>query len=85
MPDKSTNSNGLKRFKAVRMFMSCCAADARPVATLVEVATLPDLPEMTWVKIIGVPTFPFENGRRTAVLQAERVQKSEPPEENMLY
>ncbi len=84
MPDKSTGQGG-KRFKAVRMFMTCCAADARPVATLVECETLPDLPEMTWIKVTGTATFPTENGRRTAVLKATKVEKSSPPEESMLY
>ncbi len=85
MPDKSGGANGVPRFKAVRMFMTCCAADARPVATLVETDKLPELPEMTWVKITGVSTFPMEKGKRTAVLQAERVEKTAPPDEAMLF
>ena len=84
MPDTANNASG-KRFKAVRMFMTCCAADARPVATLVESDTPPGLPEMTWVKVTGTATFPIENGRRIAVLKAERVEKSAPPDETMLY
>ena len=84
MPDKSADAGG-KRFKAVRMFMTCCAADARPVATLVEAEKLPELPEMTWIKITGTATFPTENGRRTALLKATKVEKSAPPEESMLY
>ncbi len=85
MPDKSSNANGAVRFKAVRMFMTCCAADARPVATLVETDKLPELPEMTWVKVTGTSTFPLENGKRTAILKAERVEKASPPSESMLY
>ncbi|MES2570377.1 MAG: TIGR03943 family protein [Verrucomicrobiota bacterium] len=85
MPDKTVNATGPKRFKAVRMFMTCCAADARPVATLVETDQLPDLPEMTWVKVIGTSTFPLENGRRVAVLKSERIEKASPPDETMLY
>ena len=84
MPDASNNASG-HRFKAVRMFMTCCAADARPVATLVECDTLPKLPEMTWIKVTGTATFPVENGRRISILKAERVEKSAPPEETMLY
>jgi uncharacterized membrane protein YcgQ (UPF0703/DUF1980 family) len=67
------------------MFMYCCAADSRPIATLVETDRLPDLPEMTWIKITGTPTFPIENGRRVSVLKADKVEKTEPPEEAMLY
>ncbi len=84
MPDAANNASG-KRFKAVRMFMTCCAADARPVATLVESDTPPGVPEMTWIKVTGTATFPIENGRRIAVLKAERVEKSAPPDETMLY
>jgi uncharacterized membrane protein YcgQ (UPF0703/DUF1980 family) len=84
MPDK-TSENQTNRFKAVRMFMSCCAADARPVATLVEAKTLPDFAEMTWVKVIGTATFPIEKGKRTAVVQAISVEETKPPEEAMLF
>lgn len=84
LPDK-TSANSGKRFKAVRMFMTCCAADARPVATLVEPGVMPDVPEMTWVKVTAISTFPIENGRRISVLRATKVEKTEPPEESMLF
>jgi uncharacterized repeat protein (TIGR03943 family) len=84
MPDSSNNASG-NRFKAVRMFMTCCAADAQPVATLVEADKLPTFPEMTWVKITGTPTFPIEKGRRISVLKAETVEKVDPPVEAMIY
>jgi len=84
MPDTANNANG-KRYKAVRMFMTCCAADARPVATLFEIDQKPELPEMTWIKVTGKATFPIENGRRISVLKAEKVEKTSPPEESMLY
>jgi uncharacterized repeat protein (TIGR03943 family) len=84
MPDTTNNASG-KRFKAVRMFMTCCAADARPVAVLAEGEATPELPEMSWVKITGTATFPIENGRRVAVLKADKVEKCSPPEETMLY
>ncbi len=84
MPDPAATAGG-KRFKAVRMFMTCCAADARPIAAAIESAELPSFPEMTWIKITGTSTFPIENGRRISVLQADKVEKTTPPEESMLY
>ena len=84
MPDSSNNAGG-NRFKAVRMFMTCCAADARPVATIAEAEKLPAFPEMTWVKITGTATFPVEKGRRISVLHAEKIEKTEPPSEAMIY
>ena len=80
-----SDAGGASRFKAVRMFMTCCAADSRPVSTLVEASVLPDLPEMSWVRIIGKATFPLENGKRIGVLQATSVQQTKPPEEAMLF
>ena len=85
MPQKAAPGGAENRFKAVRMFMTCCAADARPVATLVETSPLPDLPEMTWVRIVGKATFPVENGKRAAIIQATSVQQTKPPEESMLF
>ncbi len=84
MPDATNNPTG-NRFKAVRMFMTCCAADARPVATLVESEKPPGLEEMSWIKITGTATFPIENGKRQAILKADVIEKAEPPDETMLY
>ena len=83
MPDAGATA-GSARFKGVRMFMTCCAADARPIATLIEADKLPEVPEMTWVKVVGKATFPVERGRRISVVRAEKVEKTEPPAENML-
>jgi len=85
MPQKAAPGGAENRFKAVRMFMTCCAADARPVATLVETSPLPELPEMTWVRIVGKATFPVENGKRAAIIQATSVEQTKPPEESMLF
>lgn len=84
MPDTTDNVNG-KRFKLVRMFMFCCAADARPVAVTVESDQKPPGEEMSWIKVVGKVEFPFENGRPAAVFKAARVRATEPPEETMLY
>ena len=83
MPDNSAGANG-QRFKGVRMFMTCCAADARPIATLIEMTPPPSVPEMTWVKVVGTATFPIEKGRRVSVVRAKSVEKTEPPPESML-
>lgn len=84
MPDNVSNTSG-KRFKLVRMFMVCCAADARPVAVLVESESKPKGEEMSWIKAVGKVEFPVENGRPVAVLKADKVLPTDPPEETMLY
>ena len=84
MPD-SSEAKHPNRFKAVRMFMTCCASDARPVATFVEMDPIPALPEMTWVRIVGQATFPMENGKRQALIKGFKVEKTKPPEDTMLF
>jgi uncharacterized repeat protein (TIGR03943 family) len=84
MPDNVSNASG-KRFKLVRMFMVCCAADARPVSVLVESDQKPKGDEMAWMKVVGTVDFPIENGRPVAIFKADKVQQTEPPEETMLY
>jgi uncharacterized repeat protein (TIGR03943 family) len=84
MPDDAHNAGG-NRFKLMRMFMWCCAADAKPIATLVEAPQMPTAPDMAWVKVVGKVTFPIEGGRTIPVLVATKVVQVEPPEETMLY
>ena len=80
------------RFQLVRMFMVCCAADARPVGvqSLPPAATaetkakkLPE--EMAWTKVVGTVSFPMENGRRIPLIHATSVTPTDPPAEAMLY
>ena len=84
MPDDTHNAGG-NRFKLMRMFMYCCAADAKPIATLVEAPAMPNAQEMAWVKVVGKVEFPIEGGRTIPVLKATSVTQVDPPEETMLY
>lgn len=84
LPDRTGNK---MKFQLVRMFMLCCAADARPVAVTIEApGTLEGMTEMSWVKVIGKVNFrPLGEGRMSAVVQAERILPTNPPAEIMLY
>jgi uncharacterized repeat protein (TIGR03943 family) len=84
MPDDSHNVTG-NRFKLMRMFMYCCAADAKPIAALIEAPSKPAAADMAWVRVIGKLSFPIEGGRTVPVLKAISVQETQPPEETMLY
>jgi uncharacterized repeat protein (TIGR03943 family) len=84
MPARASNSHG-DRFNLVRMFVICCAADARPVAITVQTQTYPSLAEMSWVKVIGKASFPIESGRRVPLVIAETVTPCDPPEETFIY
>jgi len=84
LPALSGNPNG-DRFNLTRLFVMCCAADARPVAISVQSQPATDLPKMTWVKVRGMATFPVEGGRHMPVIVAESVTETDAPEESFLY
>jgi len=72
-------------FQAVRMFITCCAADAKPVGVTVKSSAIPKVPEMGWIKVTGKPTFPMEGGKRTAILEASKVEPCDAPSEPFVY
>ena len=82
-----------QRFQIVRMFMVCCAADARPIAIAVLPPTQADAKaasakapvEMSWTRVVGTVEFPLENGRRIPIIHAQTATQCDPPSEAMLY
>jgi len=83
MPETGENPRG-NRMKVIRMFMSCCAADARPVGALIELAQKPEIPELSWVKVRGIARFPTEGGRTLSVLEVRSIEVTPPPEAAMI-
>ncbi|HEY5706416.1 MAG TPA: TIGR03943 family protein [Terrimicrobiaceae bacterium] len=84
MPTRAGNPEG-DRFNLVRMFVICCAADARPVAITVQTDKAQPIAEMSWVRVRGKAAFPVESGRRVALVLAESVMPCDPPEETFIY
>jgi uncharacterized repeat protein (TIGR03943 family) len=84
MPARANNPGG-DRFSLVRMFVICCAADARPVTITVQTDKAQPIAEMSWVKVTGKAAFPVESGRRVPLVLAESVTPCEPPEETFIY
>lgn len=84
LPARTDNPEG-DRFRLVRMFVMCCAADARPVAISIQKKDASAFPEMTWVKVHGKVSFPLEGGRRTPLVVADSVSETEPPRESFFY
>lgn len=84
VPMTTGNPRG-DRFQAVRMFITCCAADAKPVGVTVRATVIPNVPEMGWLKITGRPTFPMEGGKRTAILEAMKIDPCDAPSEPFVY
>jgi len=84
LPTHNANPDG-DRFRLVRMFVMCCAADARPVAISVKQNNAVKFPEMTWVIVRGKATFPLEAGRRNPLVIADSIIETEPPSESFVY
>ena len=84
LPAFTGNPNG-DRFNLTRLFVMCCAADARPVSIGVQSNPAIDLPKMTWVKVRGKAIFPIEGGRHMPVIVAESVTETDAPEESFIY
>ena len=73
------------QFKLVRMFIVCCAADARPIAVPVQISGPTSATEMGWVKVIGKATYTKNGDRVHVILKADKVEPTDPPAEAMLY
>lgn len=76
---------GADRFSLLRMYIMCCAADARPVA--LPVVGNPDTPlsKMQWITVAGTVSYHVEGGEYVPILKAESVTPCEPPEETFIY
>jgi uncharacterized repeat protein (TIGR03943 family) len=77
--------NQNNEFKLVRMFMVCCAADARPLAVPVRTLSAITASDMGWVKVVGKTEFQARGERTQVTLVAEKVEPADPPAEAMLY
>ena len=71
-------------FDLVRMFMVCCAADARPLGIKVTGEPVA-VPRMGWVRITGIARFEDTGGVLEPSLELEKIEEVEAPREAMLY
>jgi uncharacterized repeat protein (TIGR03943 family) len=77
--EKVNNPAGTRK-RLYRLFITCCAADARAIPIVAEFSqTPPTINENEWVKVTGVIRFPVENGATQAVLEVKSCEKSDPP------
>jgi len=71
-------------FDLVRMFVVCCAADARPLGIKVTGEPVA-VPRMGWVRITGVARFEDNGGVLEPSLELEKIEEVEAPRESFLY
>ena len=74
-----------QNFRLTRMFIWCCAADARPIHVTVEVSAPVGVPDLQWVKVIGRPEYSFADGHAHLLVKAYSVVPIKAPKDAMLY
>ncbi len=68
-----------------RFMMTCCVADAIPVAVLLTGSIPKEWPDDTWVRADGTLALEEHNGRATIHLRIDRIVRIEPPKRPYLY
>lgn len=80
--DEKVRNPENKRMRLYRLFINCCAADARAVPIALHFdGSLPDFPLNSWIKVAGTIRYLLEEGEIHPVLFVERIAESEPPYE----
>jgi len=85
MPETLNNPNNT-RLKAFRLFIECCAADARPLSVPVDFGQAPpDYTEMGWYKLFGKLHYANENGEIIPLIRIERIEATSEPSDGLLF
>ena len=85
MEETLNNPNG-HRLKAFRLFIECCAADARPLSIPIDFGQgPPEYVEMGWYKLYGKLHYVEEDGELLPILQMERFEETSEPLEGLLF
>ena len=85
MEETLHNPNG-HRLKLFRLFVECCAADARPLSIPIDFgAPPPPYEELGWVKVIGTLHYSEEDGDIVPLLQVETMEPTPEPMDMMMY
>mgnify|MGYP005846354771 CR=1 FL=1 len=69
------------RRRLYRLFVTCCAADSRPIPIIAEFTKLkpPDIEENTWMTLSGTISFPDEGDGPIPVIRVEFAEQTEAP------
>jgi hypothetical protein len=74
------------RLKAFRLFIECCAADARPLSIPIDFGKAPPpYVDMGWYKIYGKLHYAREDGEIIPLLQIERIESTVEPTDGLLF
>lgn len=84
--EETLNNPNKTRLKAFRLFIECCAADARPLSIPVDFGKAPPTyTEMGWYKLYGKLHYAKENGEIIPLLQIEKIESTTEPTDGLLF
>ncbi len=84
--EETLNNPNKTRLKAFRLFIECCAADARPLSIPVDFGKAPpQYTEMGWYKLYGKLHYANENGETIPLLQIEKIESTSEPTDGLLF
>lgn len=84
--DETLNNPNKTRLKAFRLFIECCAADARPLSIPVDFGQAPpEYTEMGWYKLYGKLHYASENGEIIPLIQIEKIESTSEPTDGLLF
>ena len=85
MEETLNNPNG-HRLKAFRLFIECCAADARPLSIPIDFGEAPpEYIEMGWYRLYGKLHYVEEEGDLLPVLRMERLEETSEPMDELIF
>lgn len=84
--EETLHNPGRTRLKAFRLFIECCAADARPLSIPVDFGKAPpEYTEMGWYKLYGKLHYANENDEIIPLLRVERIEATSEPGDGLLF
>lgn len=79
-PEPNRNPNG-NRMRLYRLFMTCCAADMKPIPVSIEFENeLPNFEQNSWVKVGGEMFYETIEGVTYPVLKVKRIEATNAPD-----
>ena len=84
--EETLNNPNKSRLKAFRLFIECCAADARPLSIPVDFGKAPPkYVEMGWYKLYGKLHYATEDGAIVPLINIERIESTTEPTDGLMF
>lgn len=83
---EKVNNEGGTRLRLFRLFIECCAADARPLSIPADFGKAPPkYEEMGWVKVVGKVHYEHKGDEIIPLIQVQTMESVPEPMDMMLY